>query len=162
MAFDPGITCCSASVCALVKTEGEWEKLPHQTEVSFNSAVSVTGIVTSDTGGRQSIACGTVATTGTIGLACHDGDQARFAVNTRYKIRFAKDCAVIWDEGSGSDEYGAPVAVPTGDYWEGTVLITGEPVTMSIASPTTPVVVYPWSLDGVWAHEPATIEPDIT
>lgn len=162
MAFEPGVTCCSASVCALVKTEGAWEKLPHQTEVTFNSQVSPTGIVTSDTGGRQSIACGTIATTGTIGLACHDGDQARFAVNTRYKIRFAKDCDVIWEPGSGSDEYGSPVAVPSGDYYEGVILITGEPVQLSISSPTTPVVVYPWSLDGEWINEPSTIAPDLS
>jgi hypothetical protein len=161
--FDAGDLCCSNVACALVKTDGAWEKLPHQTEVSFNSQVSVNGLVTSDTGGREGVSCGTTATTGTIGLACHDGTEARFAVNTRYRIRMARVCADIWTPESGSDEYGSPVADPEdGTYWEGIVLITGEPMTLTISASDTPIVVWPWTLDGDWIAEPATIVPDLT
>lgn len=163
MAFDPGNVCCSNIACALVKVDTDgWEKLPHQTEVGFSSTASTTGVVTSDTAGREAKACGTVATTGTIGLACHDGDQARFAINTRYRIRFSRNCEIIWTPGSGSDEYGAVVESPDGDYWEGIVLITSEPMTLNISASDTPVVVYAWELDGAWIVEPGTILPDIT
>jgi len=162
MAFDPGIVCCSNIACALVKTLGAWEKLPHQTEVSFASTASTTGVVTSDTDGREAKACGTVATTGTLGLACHDGDQARFAINLRYQIRFSRDCDVIWTAASGSDTYGSPIVSPSGDYWEGLVLITSEPMSLTISASETPIVVYAWELDGAWVVEPATIEPDLT
>lgn len=164
MPFDPGNVCCSNAACALVKIDGEWEKLPHQTEISFTSTASTTGVVTSDTDGREAKACGTVATTGTIGLACHDGDQARFAINSRYRIRFAKDCDIIWTAGdnSASDFYGVPIASPTGDYWDGIVLITSEPVSLNISASDTPVTVYAWELDGAWIAEPETLVPDIT
>ena len=164
MAFEPGNVCCSNAACALVKIAGDWEKLPHQTEVSFTSTASTTGVVTSDTGGREAKACGTVATTGTIGLGCHDGDQARFEINTRYRIRFAKDCGTVWTPGdsSASDFYGVPIGSPTGDYWDGIVLITSEPVSLNISASDTPITVYAWELDGAWIAEPATIVPDIT
>lgn len=162
MPFDPGIVCCSNLACALIKTEGAWEKLPHQTEVSFTSTASTTGIVTSDTGGREAKACGTVATTGTLGLACHDGDQARLEINMRYKIRFARNCAIIWTPGVGSDQYGAPVAVPTGDYWEGVILITSEPMALTISASDTPITVYAWELDGEWIAEPEMVVPDLS
>jgi hypothetical protein len=162
MAFTPGLLCCSNVACALVKTGGEWEKLPHQTEITFNTQATTTGVVTSDTNGREGKACGTVATTGTIGLACHSGTLARFAVNSRYQIRFSKSCDNIWEDGSGSDDYGSPVVSPVaGTYYEGTVLITGEPHNLNISASETPVVVYTWELDGDWAAEEETIEPDL-
>lgn len=161
--FDAGLLCCSNLACALVRINNAWEKLPHQTEISFNSQASVTGIVTSDTNGRQGVSCGTVATTGTLGLACHDGDQARFAINTRYLIRFSDSCVRIWTPESGSDQYGSPVAVPTpGTYYEGIILITGEPVSLNISASDTPVTVYAWTLDGDWIAEPTTLVPDLT
>jgi hypothetical protein len=162
MAFDAGLLCCSNLACALVKTDGNWEKLPHQTEITFNGSVTSAGVVTSDTNGREAKSCGTVATTGTLGLACHDGDEARFELNTKYKIRFSKDCDAIWDPELNSNE-GGPVAAPvSGTYYEGIVLITGEPVNYNISASDTPIAVYTWELDGDWIEQPATIAPDLT
>lgn len=159
--FEPGLLCCSQFACALIKTAGAWEKLPHQTEVTFNTAVTSTGTVTSDTNGREAKSCGTVATTGTLGIACHDGDEIRLEPNAKYKIRFAKDCSEIWNEGTG--DYGSAVANPTaGTYYEGIVLITGEPTNYNISASDTPITVYTWELDGDWIEQPSTIEPDLS
>lgn len=161
--FELGDLCCSNVGCWLVKTEGAWEKPRHETEWSFNSQVTVNGLVTSDTNGREGVSCGNVATTGTIGGACHGGTESRFAVNTRYRVRLARVCSDIWTPESTSDQYGAPVENPDADtYFEGIILITGEPVTINISASETPVVVWPWTLDGDWINEPATIEPDLT
>ena len=162
MSFDAGLLCCSNLACCLVKTDGVWEKLPHQTEITFSGTVTSAGTVTSDTNGREAKSCGTVATTGTIGLACHDGDEARFALNTKYKIRFSKSCDEIWDPDANSAA-GEAVANPTaGTYYEGIVLITGEPINYNISASDTPIAVYAWELDGEWLEEPSTIEPDLS
>ena len=47
-AFELGDLCCSNVGCWLVKTEGAWEKPRHETEWSFNSHVTVNGLVTSE------------------------------------------------------------------------------------------------------------------
>ncbi len=163
MPFLPGLLCCSNVACALIKTGGSWEKPAHQTEVSFSTDATTTGLVTSDTNGREGKACGTVATTGTLGLACHNGDQFRLAVNSRYRIRFATVCSEIWTPEIGSDEYGTPVESPTsGNYYEGIILITSEPYSLNISASETPVTVYAWELDGDWIAQETTITPDVT
>lgn len=162
MPFDAGLLCCSNLACALIKTGGVWEKLPHQTEVTFNGAVTSAGLVTSDTNGREAKSCGTLATTGTLGLACHDGDEARLELNKKYKIRFSKDCSVLWDESANSGAGAAKSSPTAGAYYEGIILITGEPVNYNISASDTPNTVYTWELDGDWLEQPDTIAPDLS
>jgi hypothetical protein len=164
MPFLPGSLCCSNIACALVKTDGQWEKPAHQTEVGFDTQATTTGVVTSDTNGREGKSCGTVATTGTLGLACHDGDPMRLAVNTRYRIRFSDNCSNIWeDESVVDDGYGSPIAVPeAGTYYEGIILITSEPYNLNISASEIPITVYNWELDGDWIAQPETLPADIS
>lgn len=152
--FVAGEFCCPSNGCVLIKTSAGWKKFPHATEVTYNAQVQQQGLVTSDTGGIEQAGCGSVNTTGTLGYACHDGNQpGLLCENNNYQIRWAIDCDLIWD--SVEEE---PEATPTpGTYHEAIVKITAVPYNQNMSQPGVPVQTYQWKLVS-WVERPTCQE----
>jgi len=152
--FTPGTLCCANDGGTLVYTGAAWERVPHNTEWSFTEEVTESAAITSDTAGRESTACGTVNTTGTLGLACHDGTKMVLGINMLYQVRFADVLNDIWNVTTDT-----LVATPDAEtYYEGTVLITSKPKTVQINGTEISIITYAWKLDGEWTNEP-TVTP---
>lgn len=150
--FNAGEFCCAFNGCVLIYDAGNetWEKIPHTTEVSFNAQAQQNGLVTSSTGGEEQAFCGIVNTTGTLGIACHDGDTiGALCLNNNYSLRWAVDCDLIWN-----DTTGTAVAVPTaGTYYQALVKITSLPLNLNFSNNAVPTIVYQWKLVA-WRETP--------
>lgn len=141
--YTAGEFCCSSEACVGIwDSDSEtWEKIPHATEITHNEQAQSNGLVTSSTGGQEQAMCGPITTTGTLGIACHDGfGPGLLCVNTNYNLRWASDCALIFD-GDGD-----AISPSAGTYWEAQVKITGNPINYNISQGGTPIYVYPWRL----------------
>ena len=133
MPFSAGVLCCSSDACVLLDISGasgteQWDKIPHVTQIATTETATTPKLVTSDTQGREISACGTVATTGTLAIACHKGNAPGIlCINGIYRIRWSEDCDNIWD---------GTAAVPdleAGIYFEALIRITSIPFDFNIA-----------------------------
>lgn len=130
MVFSAGELCCSSSACALLDTNTgtgtTWDKIPHVTQISTTEQANTPKIVTSDSAGQEIPACGTVASTGNIAIACHGGTApGLLGINLLYRLRWSEDCDNIWD---GSAAVGTP-----GEHFEAIVRIVTVPVDYNIS-----------------------------
>lgn len=146
MPFTAGNLCCASDACVMLDTtSGEssasWDTIPHVTEISFTKQANNAKLVTSSSGGNEIPVCGSVTSTGTLAIACHDGTQPNpFCINGNYHIMWSIDCANILES-------------PLDPYYEAIIKITSVPVSMNIAGNQAQVVAYGFEVVE-WVHEP--------
>jgi hypothetical protein len=142
MTFTAGTLCCVSNACVLIDTNGSesaetWFKIPHVTQISTTQTANTPKLVTSSTGGNETSACGTVANTGNLAIACHSGTgPERLCINGLYRLRWSQDCSNIWDD-SGAEVDGDGSAVSDGEagvHFEAVVRITSVPDDMNISA----------------------------
>lgn len=141
MAFTAGdILCCPATACVLLDTNDgpsveSWDLLPHVTLIGVTETSSTPKLVTSSSEGAELSACGTVARSGNLALACHSGvGPGPLCINSIHRIRWSQVCDWIWLNG-------AVVVAPDVDlYFEAVIRITSVPVIYDIAG-NQPIVI---------------------
>lgn len=147
MVFSAGNLCCASDACVQLDTaSGEssasWDTIPHVTDISFTKQANNAKLVTSSSNGNEIPICGTVTSTGTLAIACHDGNQPNpFCINGNYRIRWSIDCDTFTD---GS---------PADPYYEAIIKITSVPVSMNIKGNQPQEVPYAFEVVE-WIHEP--------
>lgn len=146
MVFRAGDLCCASNACVLLdvnpdESAASWDTIPHVTDISFVKQANNARIVTSSSGGNEIPVCGTVTSTGTLAIACHDGVQPNpFCINGNYHIMWSIDCANILES-------------PTDPYYEAVIKITAVPVSMNIKGNQPQEVTYSFEVVE-WIHEP--------
>lgn len=143
MPFTVGdVLCCAKDACVRLDTTAgsdseSWETIPHVTEISFTETANTSKLVTSSTAGRESSVCGTVAQTGTLAIACHNGVGPVFCINDLYHIAWSIDCDNIAS--------GSKASWTEDSYYEALIRITSKPVQMQISSNA--AVIYTYNFD---------------
>ena len=146
MTFTAGNLCCASDACVLLdvnagESAASWDTIPHVTDISFQKQANNATLITSSTSGNEVPVCGSVKSTGTLAIACHDGVQPNpFCINGNYHLMWSIDCDNILES-------------PTDPYYEAIVKITSVPVSMNIKGNQPQEVAYGFEVVE-WLHEP--------
>jgi len=146
MPFTAGELCCASEACVMIDltasgSSASWDTIPHVTRIAFTKTASVKKLVTSSTGGNEKTACGSVASTGNLAIACHNGDApAPLGINKIYHLMWSVNCDNILE-------------TPADPYYEANVRITSVPVDFDIAGNAPVIYNYGFEVDE-WLHEP--------
>jgi len=169
MPFSAGELCCSNTACVLLDvatgTTTTWERIPHVTQISFNRTANTPKLVTSSTKGEETSLCGTITQNGNLAIACHGGTAPGYLeVNDIYHIRWAADCADIWNE-EDCPSQGSATSAFAATYFEAYIRITSFPVDMNISGNA--ALVYNYGFDIVsWVNrgvaQSAGVESGVT
>lgn len=146
MVWSAGELCCASDACVMLDTtaasdSASWDTIPHVTRIAFTKTANTPKLVTSSTAGAETSACGTVSQTGTLEIACHNGEQpSPFCINGIYHIMWSVDCANLLE-------------TPADPYYRALIRITSIPVDFNIAG--NQPVIYQYGFDIIeWIHEP--------
>jgi hypothetical protein len=145
MPFTAGLLCCAQDACVMLDTtaasdSASWDTIPHVTQIQFTQTANTSKLVTSSTNGQETSVCGTVSNTGTLSIACHDGDGPVFCINENYHIMWSIDCANLLE-------------TPVDPYYRALIKITSVPVDFNISNSA--AVIYAYNFDVVeWYHQP--------
>ena len=164
MPFIAGDFCCSHSACVLLDVNASysastWDLIPHVTQISTTETANTPKLVTSSTNGREVGACGTVASVGTLAIACHSGSSQPgiLCINRLYRIRWSEECDNIWDDVAGS----AIANNLAGLHFEATIRITSVPIDFNIKGNS--ILEFSYGFDVVeWITQPPCQAQELT
>jgi len=136
MPFTAGLDlCCPTAACVLLDTAAgseteTWDLIPHVTLIGITETANTPKLVTSSSAGAEISACGQIARSGNLAIACHSGVEPNIlCANAIHRIRWALFCDNIWDADGN-------VALSDNDaayYFEAVIRITSFPFILDIA-----------------------------
>ena len=145
MPFTAGDLCCVTNACVLLDTAAgsaseTWDAIPHVTQIQWTEQANTPKVVTSSTAGKETSVCGTVTGTGTLSIACHDGNApAPFRINGKYHLRWSLFC----EDGDNI----------MGEYYEANVRIVTVPNDYNISGGGAVITSYGWEIID-WIYQP--------
>ena len=125
--------CCPTAACVLLDTAAgsateTWDLIPHVTLIGITETANTPKLVTSSSGGAEISACGQIARSGNLAIACHDGvEPGILCANSIHRIRWSLFCDYIWDAANNEAD-----TTPT-FYFEAVIRITSVPIIFDIA-----------------------------
>jgi len=164
MPFTAGLDlCCPTAACVLLDTAAgseteTWDLIPHVTLIGITETVNTPKLVTSSSAGAEISACGQIARSGNLAIACHSGVEPNIlCANAIHRIRWALFCNNIWDADGN-------VALSDNDaayYFEAVIRITSFPFILDIAGNQPVVTNYGFDILR-WITIPACQTPQNT